>query len=1286
MISYSEAKNALLSGQTVTWAAFSDLKSGSVCLSTAAPRRVLEFLLKSSTSAVARADEELFEGIIAAWLDSTRDPAQSQSASHAVESNGPWRLDKLETFQFGGLNTIGGPEFHLPVQGSNWCLEGQNGSGKTSIASALIWAITGLRVRDQDGVFFDDCRRTIVKDDSGSKVGDWPAIVSYPPNSSQLSETAIAWVRATFQDNDGNTAIAYRRVSVPPNSDPEFEIEIDPQLQISPQLIETGLLMPARLARIGFGEKSESIYEAVKLLTGLDQLSDVGEGAANLSHRSKRFLKYAQDHGIKTLDTKIESNLAQVQEKSADAQFEFAPKSKLGDEEYPGELRSIAKDATALAGQHLETLKSDIAPELDTSHAADREKICKSVDTARGILQNAMAGIPLFESWTALAKAPESDTFHTVQNAIESARERLSEAEKWNKRQQDDQRLRLKALAATFFEAPDHNHEDADCPLCRSKLTGEERSKLAAELAELKKSAEVAEQKISDVCARLEKQIRELLPTDIQKHFEFLATMQPRDAFEEAALEKFSIAPPFSDTLLGMASFTASFVADRKGKLPLFEYASSPSSESDVESVAKLHAYLDSVERIAALTSWWKDNRPPFRNAWSDLKGKANSNGEFYSESLEGKLAALESALEKAAPLDSIAKLLKSIAVAAEEWTKIQEHQSIRQDIAKALEPLKDLRNMVAVQTAESISSLSGQMKNVLDRIHFQERLTFQDARLDKKSVQISGSFEHGLRIDASTVANSSWLRAILWSFVFALREKTIELQGNNPFPLTLMDDPQVSFDPRNKRKWAEEIARLANLDASDANSMQLILTTHERQFFQMLVNIEKLSGEQGLIMRPNGVSKVATVVNGTALAQTLERAISDNDDALGHYYVLQVRTYCEDLLKVMLRTEGPHIANGNLDSLRKELKRLNEASVAPFNRMPFEKLLKIIESGAPAIQYLNAAHHQHDGTIGVAQAKDVSDYWQDKIQSSIHNCFKVFAEFESYTGEPRTFPWMDNVVSLPTGTKDKLGKFRFNKTCVAAAAKTDGRAGDGTITVQDLASPEEIRLPNHEVYQLAAGTLDPIAAVGDAIIVSNYAKVHDKNLVVTAFGEKLLARRFNESELHPHLSILTGEALDPYSLPQPIVAAKERTEFRKVVGTLFLSHMLPVPRNDENYEIISIPDLSKIQSIIDGADLFQVQGRSAEPIALDGQYLMARQSLNNVSDLKSMDGRLVVAVDENGASFFKRIRLHEPIVILESLNPDGTTPSVVISLSNGNAFSKIVEVREVIGVLFELP
>ena len=98
-------------------------------------------------------------------------------------------------------------------------------------------------------------------------------------------------------------------------------------------------------------------------------------------------------------------------------------------------------------------------------------------------------------------------------------------------------------------------------------------------------------------------------------------------------------------------------------------------------------------------------------------------------------------------------------------------------------------------------------------------------------------------------------------------------------------------------------------------------------------------------------------------------------------------------------------------------------------------------------------------------------------------------------------------------GNPAEMKELHFLHTGIAAAAKTDGRAGDGLITMADLSEAQKVTLYNHDAYQLAAGTLDPVADIGDVIIVSNYAKVHARNLVVTSFEQQLLARRYNETE-----------------------------------------------------------------------------------------------------------------------------------------------------------------------------
>ena len=247
----------------------------------------------------------------------------------------------------------------------------------------------------------------------------------------------------------------------------------------------------------------------------------------------------------------------------------------------------------------------------------------------------------------------------------------------------------------------------------------------------------------------------------------------------------------------------------------------------------------------------------------------------------------------------------------------------------------------------------------------------------------------------------------------------------------------------------------------------------------------------------------------------------------------------------------------------------------------------------------------------------------------------------------------------------------------------TSGKQRTGT--VEEWEAGEKVVLPNHEVFQLAAGTLDPVASIGDLIIVSNYAQIKPRDLVVAVSGSALLARRLNVPENHSEIVVLTGQAVDPSTLPQPVIVQPD-TKFRKIVGTLFAAHLLPVPPCDPDREFIAAPDPSIIDQTLKHARLFRVKGRSAEPIALEGQYLITRGKPIKADAIASLDGRLVVGIDENGASYFKRLRCHNKLVVLESLNPDGLTAAELLSLDGSHALPKITQALEVIGVLFELP
>lgn len=501
-----------------------------------------------------------------------------------------------------------------------------------------------------------------------------------------------------------------------------------------------------------------------------------------------------------------------------------------------------------------------------------------------------------------------------------------------------------------------------------------------------------------------------------------------------------------------------------------------------------------------------------------------------------------------------------------------------------------------------------------------------------------------------------------------------------------VLDDPQTTFDPRNKRKWAEEITRLANKDRNAKEGIQLFLTTHERQFFQCMVDHEKLSGEKGLIGGVNKASGVATIVNGSCLERAWRDASGNNDDARARDYISDVRIYCEDLLKFMLRGEGPNIPAMTLDKLKSELKRLHDGHVPPFDRKPFTDLLNSLDGGRKELKLINEPHHKDDESIGLAQAKDVKAFWEKRLLGPIHEAFAVCDKFESFYGEPRTFAWAKNVIAFPTGFKDEVKALKMQQTGIAAAASSDGRAGDGLVTVDEWDSATTIALPNHEVYQLAAGTLDPVAAIGDLLIVCNHGEIKPRDLVLASFGKALLARRYNRVDAHPEIIVLTGQAVDPMAIPDPIIVSPEGSVSRKIVGTVFAANRLPRPTMDPDREFIPIDDPAILQQFMDGSRLFRVEGRSAEPIALEGQFLMTRAATKNLEELMALDGHLVVAVDENGRRLFKRLRCLDQIAVLESLNPDGTSAAEVLSFNGSLGLPRLTDALEVIGVLFELP
>ncbi len=252
--------------------------------------------------------------------------------------------------------------------------------------------------------------------------------------------------------------------------------------------------------------------------------------------------------------------------------------------------------------------------------------------------------------------------------------------------------------------------------------------------------------------------------------------MDPAADYQMAVHDRFVTPPPFSDVLVGIARSVEEKIATQADTLPNFQYPQlDPSDPSEPVAAAELRKFIHSIGRIVALADWWASHRGAFVSVWSKLLGEVDAAGEWPPESLEGMIKKLEEASDKANPLDNIARHLKEAKETAAEWNNIHTEQRMREAIAEALEPLKALRNLVDAETHRTIDSLSERVRSILEDIRLKERFTFGNAELDRRQVFVHGRFSQDYKIDAGLVANASWLRAVLWAFIFAMRDEAIQ-------------------------------------------------------------------------------------------------------------------------------------------------------------------------------------------------------------------------------------------------------------------------------------------------------------------------------------------------------------------------------------------------------------------------------------------------------------------------------------------------------------------------------
>jgi hypothetical protein len=509
-----EIQRALLAGAALSWTNAAG-KTDSLELEDPISRRLFGYLLQSEVRDPKGLADGFLAGLAKAFVNQNDASDEVVATPPVSPSSGPWRLQRIETEGFGGLNRYGGGPFALDLDGESLLLQGPNGSGKSSLVGAVLWALTGDRLRDHS-----DARpevRAEVFADGIRPIGTWPPVACYPDDPAGLGADPYVRVTLTFVDPAGATGKVERQLKG------RVIEHRDAAVDIPDILLETGVLMPSRMPQIRLAKGPSRLTDAVQRLTGLDDLIDIGVLVEGLCHRSREYLStYAKD--AKRCTALFEAALAETVralERTDETVAAFRPKDT---EDKDGPMAAFGKHLRERAAELTHVIVGDLTPGLDLASAKVQLDLAGAISGAREELGAGLDGLQGWKELSQIAGAitPEVATFLGV--AAETAEKNLAEALQLARRAEADSRLQLKALAARWHEA--HRHGAVvDCPLCDRPL---DDAALAAEIETLRQSDEAATRQLSDNLNSIQAQLDAAVPSAIVRRLFEVGAFAPR--------------------------------------------------------------------------------------------------------------------------------------------------------------------------------------------------------------------------------------------------------------------------------------------------------------------------------------------------------------------------------------------------------------------------------------------------------------------------------------------------------------------------------------------------------------------------------------------------------------------------------------------------------------------------------------------------------------------------------------------------------------------------------------
>lgn len=1212
---------------------------------------------KTAKHEAARGHSEAGAGPAAAnGASGSSDVEQTEPREPSAADAGParWKLDHLSCRLIRGVDPSGEP-LDFPFGGRSTLIFGPNGSGKSSLLGAIVWVLTGQVITDAD----DDAEKVALyrppraDADRGSKLCDWPVVLTLPQSGSPAAATPQCSAELELRSTGGTVLWVRRSLSAGVETSRDG-VSWAPRSSLADHGIASLDLQLSLIAPTVFGrltiEQAKDTRSLLSLMLGYDELEALGDFASRFVGNRAR-LANEEQRDLHETWTKLQQEL-QALPNMLPAQSDFRERvsavaaiqkptqeqiTEIG-EAVNQEIKATEKSLAELLGiaQEGEGPPDGIADKLTTAIAAIDKGVWANFPSLAEIrVEAALPEKDGVDPNTRFSQIVEkTDTF------LSSARTRIAQRLDWWRKE-----IEPGSKAALWLRAAqDYDPESALCPVCERSVEG---LTVKDELAGLKAMDPELQHEVRIFFRNLSDELKEAIPGNLMALAESLPqarVLHDWSSLCETTLGSVlrSIAAQFDERIQQLAA-----EAPAVPSVPI-DLLSEDAESAFAEQASELVESVRKAKTAIAMLEWSETNLPGLQQFIHETVTRPEGEGAL------SLLAALSKGKQAAADV-------VPLAIVRDEFRRVYNNRksiaareadlAVLAELAASLDQLKSL----AKYAGNEVSTVFGCIRDrTIDnwRLLYPEKSSGLDpARLvlgkgrDKTVEALLGCGTY--EAPGKFFANAGLQRAIALSFFFALLEK-----HPNGLGFVIMDDPILSLDEDHRESWS------ANILKPVMDRVQVILATHQRQY----LNHCKHDFCNGTVVELNPRTRSSRMSWRPGFR--LDRAEEELRRAPTNAPV-EMRKYREELLCTLdAYSPAPFFNAANLTQSLRDYSRL--VAPHPLAGHAQTKIVELLNEAEISRVLDPGSHHLTEADVTAA----MSQQCLAKLRQCDEKLRYELVRLERLRAHERRARALPILAEGPLGVPDAArwaDPIRI-QALGRAAAKQDSWVCDASDNSWDLI------LPPGAAVVARAGTLEPVARPGQwLLIAAEDVVVRDGDLAIATAGGRRLLRRAWTHGMDWHLT-----SINPVRPRSPVVATRSETTIRKVVGVLY-EPLRPGGLEHSCEEDEWQPRVDFDPGWLAALHAIAVEGDSLEPLARRGQKVFVGGKQAPAETVLEQGGLAVLETnDDSVGNVIKRVFRHRDQWVLVS--PNLVEPHEPLLLSTAS----IVAVWPLRGVLFD--